>query len=487
MRHIMHIGVIILFISGVLTSSLAHGLSTEFQTDDDYLAEIYREYHDELAALVDAADNEEDDIETDLQDEETDNTGADAETEEEEKSDDTTDADEEEVNDQSVAQDEDTTDSEEKTTDDTAVETSDDSTAQDEDTTEAEEADAETEEKPVSDTTEEESITEDDTGVTEESSEFSFDENKEKVPDETAKEESEPEIIGIDTVDLTDPAGNWLYKRIWWSRAEDRYEQIKKVFDAVLESRMPFFAKRADVDRKVLDPFYLSVGLDRSELLESIARVNMILANERNEQGSLSTNDRAIQANIIEEKETLERLAQEATLLAEYDDALDEALNKLNEQVNIARKYEKEAWEAFKSIGKELNDKRARELYYGMDSTFKNITDIAQYIDGILRQHYDKVIQVIEEHVHRIQEMMQTLKEKGVDLTQYLEGVESQRAEKQAEDRKQEALETEETSESFLDSIASWFSRMYDSVTGYFGGTTPQEEDTEAGSETLES
>ena len=44
-------------------------------------------------------------------------------------------------------------------------------------------------------------------------------------------EQDEIEIKGIDTVDINEPKGNWLYKRIWWEKAERTYEKIKQLTD----------------------------------------------------------------------------------------------------------------------------------------------------------------------------------------------------------------------------------------------------------------
>jgi hypothetical protein len=77
------------------------------------------------------------------------------------------------------------------------------------------------------------------------------------IPEETEMQAP----AGIDTVSLENPQGNWLYKRIWWERAEERYEKIRLLVDAVWESRTIFFVKRNELDRNVLDPFYLNVGI----------------------------------------------------------------------------------------------------------------------------------------------------------------------------------------------------------------------------------
>ena len=57
----------------------------------------------------------------------------------------------------------------------------------------------------------------------------------------TTPEQDEIEIKGIDTVDIAQPKGNWLYKRIWWEKAERLYEKIKQLANEISESRIVFF------------------------------------------------------------------------------------------------------------------------------------------------------------------------------------------------------------------------------------------------------
>src|SRR5438105_2755246 len=48
-------------------------------------------------------------------------------------------------------------------------------------------------------------------------------------------EQIKPE--GIDTVSLEDPQGNWLFKKIWWERAETLYGKIREAVTSIWESR----------------------------------------------------------------------------------------------------------------------------------------------------------------------------------------------------------------------------------------------------------
>ncbi len=291
------------------------------------------------------------------------------------------------------------------------------------------------------------------------------------------------EIVGIDTADLNEPSGNWLYKRIWWERAQSRYEQVKGVFDQILEMRMPFFRRRVDIDRKILEPFYVDVGLQQSEMVEILTKLNDLIELEEEKHKSLDEHDKIMLDKIAEDKKILEQLHKDTQSLAKYDDALDDALDKLQEQVNVARNHEKQAWQAYKDIGKELNDKRARELYYSMDTYFKNVTNIAQYIQGAFRQHFMQLDKAIQDNAGRISDALQALKEKGVDLRSYTNQVNNRMQEEEEHVVEQEVIEEEEPVEEggIMHTLWSWWqafvdgiSSLYTSVMSYFTGA-PEE------------
>lgn len=273
----------------------------------------------------------------------------------------------------------------------------------------------------------------------------------------------EAERIGIDTAELTNPAGNWLYKRIWWERAQNRYEQIKGVFDQILELRMPFSRRRAEVDRKVLEPFYINLGLNQAEIVEILTTLNTLLELEQEKNKTLDERDRGLLDKVQEDKKILEQLQKDVQALGKYDDALDDALDKLMEQVNAARNYEKQAWNTYKDIGKELNDKRARELYYSMDTHFKNITNVAQYVQGAFKQHFDTVDRAIQDQTVRIKEVFQALKEKGVNLKDYIKQLDA-KLQKDDEPKEEEAEEPQPEEGGIMHTLGSWWQAAIDSL-----------------------
>jgi hypothetical protein len=273
---------------------------------------------------------------------------------------------------------------------------------------------------------EEEPATEDESGVQEDSEET-------PVVEETKKEESvaeeegeqEPaakpeqpelgpdEIMGIDTVDLEDPQGNWLYKRVWWERAEAKYEKIRAAVTSMLELRTKFFAKRAELDKNTLDPFYVKTGFSQGELKqqleERIAQLEKDIENK---------SDAERLEKLEADKQTLEDLRKEVELVVKQDEEVENAILMLVEQSNKMRNYEQQAWQDFKNIARVLDDKKARELFYKVDGAWRNIQELKQYVESNFSTGFEQLISRVVQQVQKVDAAMQQLKEKGIELKQ---------------------------------------------------------------------
>lgn len=243
-------------------------------------------------------------------------------------------------------------------------------------------------------------------------------EQEEAAPEAEPEEEAQPqpalgpdEIMGIDTVDLEDPQGNWLYKRVWWERAEAKYEKIRAAVTSVLEVRTRFFAKRAELDKNVLDPFYVKTGFSQGELKEKLAERIAQLEQEIQTKSSAELLERLEDA-----KQTLQDLRKEVDIVLNYDHEIEQAILMLVEQSNKMRNYEQQAWQDFKNIARVLDDKKARELFYKVDGAWRNIQDLKQYVESNFSSGFDQLVERLIKQVEKVDAAMQQLKEKGIEL-----------------------------------------------------------------------
>ncbi len=276
--------------------------------------------------------------------------------------------------------------------------------------------------------------------------------------EDAAEEVLEPE--GIDTVDINEPEGNWLFKRIWWEKSKDLFGKIRDKVDKIVESRMYFFEQRVKLDREYIDPFYVDIGLDQGALRESVDNLLNVLKSEREKDGVL--NDAEVDAynKLVESKVALEKLSESVSSIQQLDAGLDEALKKLTEQINLARSYERDAWRLLNEIAEELSDKKAREHYYAIATLWRNVKEIAKYIEGAFGQHFLQLSKTSIENIQNINQAIDDLQEKGVAIKETVEA-----------NHEEEATNTDDDDEEVAPAPKKeigWFSWMWQKVTGWF-------------------
>jgi hypothetical protein len=280
------------------------------------------------------------------------------------------------------------------------------------------------------------------------------------------------EIVGFDTLGLDKPEGNWLIKRIWWEKAETRYEKIQNLIDQILDSRMIFFTQRNEIESKVLDPFYFQQSLTHGQLDEVITFLLDELKREHPKDRPVPPQEHQLYEKLLAEQRVLEQLKTDVDGIQKLDITLDDALTRLMEQINSCRSYEKRAWSAFKEIAKVLDHHKARDLYYSMDVFLSNIKSINSYIQNPFTQHFNSIINTIKENIERITQTLNSLKEKGIDLKQQVQNFEDQEraldctlTTSQLESMKEKKHAQEEAEAT---PPQGWFGWIWSSITDFF-------------------
>jgi len=201
----------------------------------------------------------------------------------------------------------------------------------------------------------------------------------------------------VDTFNIT-TGGNWVLKRVWWEKTETMYEKIKDVFNKVMDSRTQFVKKRNDLDRE-LDIFYGEMGVDQGPLQNLIHQAQNLMDKEKKEQGYLDKKERAFVAKLAGKERTLEQLKLDIKGIQELDHKIDEALDTLFQQIDTCNDYEQKAWENFKEIARELDDKQARVLYYHTETLHKDCLKIQTYINTPFTSYFDEIVESAKEHM----------------------------------------------------------------------------------------
>lgn len=252
--------------------------------------------------------------------------------------------------------------------------------------------------------------------------------------------ETENEVRGIDTVNLEQPQGNWLFKRYWWERAQELYEKMRAHVEKINDMRVKFFARRTELDKTILDPFYLDIGLTQVELQSSLQSITAQLEKERKEDGMLSEEERDLADALQKDRERLEQLQRDVLGVGAMRDAADKIVDRVVEQRNRVSLYETEAWESAREIGRIVSDTQASQLYYRMHAGWGTIKDIYAYLERDVNSSLDKLLANAKEQTERIKLTLQALKEQGVDLKARMQQAQEQeiQQEKAIEDKEKD-------------------------------------------------
>jgi hypothetical protein len=270
---------------------------------------------------------------------------------------------------------------------------------------------------------------------------------------EIVEETSSQSPMGIDTVSLEDPQGNWLFKRIWWERAEERYEKIRILVDTIWRSRIQFFTKRNQLDKDVLTPFYLSAGMSLGELQIILSEHIDFIEHKREQAGELDEQEREEYETLVTEQESLKQLKADVDSITNLDSAIDKALEKLIDQINEAKGLETQAWNNFKEIAHLLNDTKARELYYMIEGAARNIKNISTYLEHSFLTHFDTLVRETKNHTKKVEARIQALKEKGVSFRTQAEKI----AEQERLQAQEEEMAEQEEEEDRPKPKTGWF------------------------------
>lgn len=219
---------------------------------------------------------------------------------------------------------------------------------------------------------------------------------------------------GIDTLDV-ESGGNWLQKRVIWEDAQRKYEKIQEAEHRALEARMFFFEKRGASD-KAMNVFYAAIGFGQGEIDEIVDTLLATVERMKDPQGTTTDKEKEIQAKLYTNKNELEQLKSDIKFMTDLDAALDNALMQLVNQVTLVNDYERQAWQKFKDIGLELDDRKAKEYYLQMDALEKNIQAIEAYLKGQLKDYFDKVIGQLDEYMVSVKAKLDKLQQSGIEL-----------------------------------------------------------------------
>lgn len=224
------------------------------------------------------------------------------------------------------------------------------------------------------------------------------------------------ESYGLDTINI-DSGGNWLEKRIWFKKAEALFDDIRKSVEQAADIRIEFVDAVNAVGKKI-DNFYDVVGYDKGQLEELLKQAahKVAEASEKRE-GDLSSNERNLHLLIQTEQKQIMQIGDDIKKIEDFDIQIDKTMSQAFKTIDACRALEGKAWEDFKSIGSELDDKKARILYYEMDNAQKNIEQHIDYLkETLLPYLQNKLAGSADSIITTILNAVKGLEAKGIHL-----------------------------------------------------------------------
>lgn len=287
---------------------------------------------------------------------------------------------------------------------------------------------------------------------------------------------------GIDTLNI-ESSGNWLQKRMIWEDAQKKYDMIKNINHQITEARLAFFDKRSTSDRD-LNIFYNEIGFAQGELEQVITDLFAAIEQERKTQGDLTEQERSFHAKLQAKKQELEQLKSDMKSITDFDAAINTAMQTLVQQVTLSNNHERQAWERFKAIGQELDDRKAREHYAHMQASEKNLEAILAYIKGPLAEYFNVVMTKINEFTVSVKSRIQEFKNSGIELKKQLSAMEDEEAKAAERARSQREAEIKKKApmRTWYDTIStlwryplSWAQSLWNTISSWiFTKSVPQ-------------
>lgn len=257
-----------------------------------------------------------------------------------------------------------------------------------------------------------------------------------------ASDKSEKIVVGVknvhqvalDTLNI-DSGGNWLEKRIWYEKAEQLFDMIRGIVNQVVDFRIHFSNEVNAVGQKI-DSFYEVVSFDKGQIDEMLKDLLEDLHEQQQDRGDLSLQERELKQKVKKDQATLEQIGKDIKVISDIDAKIDQTLIRAFKTIDQCRDYESKSWKNFKEIGRALDDKKARNLYYEIENFKKNIDTLQHFLQATLLPYLQHTLVAnVDEHIAKIKSNMSSLKAKGIDLEKLMKSYQDadEKVEKQRE------------------------------------------------------
>lgn len=226
---------------------------------------------------------------------------------------------------------------------------------------------------------------------------------------------------GLDTLNI-ESSGNWLEKRVWYKKSEQLFDVIRTNLQKAADIRMSFVGVVNKTGQQI-DEFYENVSFQKGQIDELLQALLQDLNTQTEVRGGdLSSSERSLKDKVLAEQKQFESMSKDLKLIDDLDEQIDKTMTKAFKEIDTCRGLETRAWNNFKEIGLELDDKKARTLYYEMENFHKNIEQKMNYLQSNLLPYLqNQLVGKVNDTINQIKTSVQALDTKGLNLKTLLQ------------------------------------------------------------------
>lgn len=280
----------------------------------------------------------------------------------------------------------------------------------------------------------------------------------------------EQAIISQELEDLdSEDEGNWLLKRVWWEQGQDLFEKIMVINNQITKNQVSIMNLR-EKELKQVDELFRSLGLEQDKLKSQIEYVFNLIDNAKNEDlvDEFSALEQELYEKVEKYEEDYKSLKQSLDDLADNDDLLVKSINQINKLVEECRNYEKQSWQNLKEIGQILNDEKAKDLFYKIQSNYENVEALLNYINTELEPFIKNSISTIKNNSQSISDMLNDLESKEASLDQVIQEHKEAWEAKEKAKQLQEKKKKEMLAKKKRLANRTWYQKVWDWIKSWF-------------------
>lgn len=300
---------------------------------------------------------------------------------------------------------------------------------------------------------------------------------------EPSKEKKAPETLKYSEQEIG-VQGNWRKKVLRLREALDKNDALQKASAEAQQFKPKYYEKFKTVDTQ-LDTFYRISGFEKEKLdtlfqgIEkyldktqkkvkklfsvTLSDVEGIIKKEAEQIRKQHTDMFSIEEEFKTKRNSLDQLKADIKIIQDLDAALRERLKILDLHLENARAEADNAQTLSKKIWYVIDDLKAKDIYYKINTMCENVKNIKQYVTVELFNDFESMLGKTKEHIDSTNTNIKKLEDYGIFVKNRTERVEQERK-RQVDILKQEKLAEALAEKKKKEQEQSWFTKIWEKI-----------------------